>query len=294
MIELHRLFGLTLTDYFTDSAYRVELEKDLSLKKQLLDVVIIEQKMSGHIPELPDGLENLGRYNLLTYKSLHQTLDSWVLDELVGHYVNYRKQNSAFPEKLLPVEDFRLYAVSTRQPEKLATEVPLSSLKEGVYETLWGIHRIRIVVLSQVPKVERNAIWQMFSGIAEKVQYGAAHYHWRQSNHSTVINDLYQYYQVEGIAMPYTWDDYYKDFTKRHLDRLTTEERLKGLPVEERLKGLPVEERLKGLPVEERLKGLPVEERLKGLPPKALLQRLSAEEIEAYLKKLRKRKRKRN
>ena len=267
MMELHRLFGLTLTNYFTDSAYRVELEKDLSLKKQLLDVVIIEQQTSGQVPELPDGLENLARYNLLTYKSLHQTLDSWVLDELVGHYVNYRKQNSPSLEKLLPVEDFRLYAVSTRQPEKLATEISLVLLKKGVYETLWGTHRIRVVVLSQVPEIERNAIWQMFSGIAEKVQYDAAHYHWRQSNHSTVINDLYQYYQVEGIAMPYTWDDYYKDFTKRHLDRLTTEERLKGLPVEERLKGLP---------------------------PKALLQRLSAEEIEAYLKKLRKRKRKRN
>jgi hypothetical protein len=44
MIPWHRLFGLTLTDFFLDSAYEVELEKDLSLKQQLLDVVIIEKK----------------------------------------------------------------------------------------------------------------------------------------------------------------------------------------------------------------------------------------------------------
>jgi hypothetical protein len=75
--------------------------------------------------------------------------------------------------------------------------------------------------------------------------------------------------------MPYTFEDYYRDFTRRHLDWLTAEERLKGLPVEERLKGLPVEELRKRLPVEERLKGL------------------SAKEIEAYLKKLSKKKRKR-
>ena len=37
--------------------------------------------------------------------------------------------------------------------------------------------------------------------------------------------------------MPYTWDDFYRDFTKDHLDKLTIEERLKGLPVEARHTG---------------------------------------------------------
>jgi hypothetical protein len=43
MIHWHRLLGLTLTDFFTGAAYRVELEKDLSLKQQLLDVVSMEE-----------------------------------------------------------------------------------------------------------------------------------------------------------------------------------------------------------------------------------------------------------
>ncbi|MFP4310055.1 MAG: hypothetical protein ACLFQQ_22815 [Desulfococcaceae bacterium] len=50
MIPWHRLFGLTLTDFFLNSAYEVELEKDLSLKQQLLDVVIIEKK-GGKTPD---------------------------------------------------------------------------------------------------------------------------------------------------------------------------------------------------------------------------------------------------
>ena len=119
MIDWHRLFGLILMDLFTDSQYEVELEKDLSMQRQLLDVVIIEQGEGEFQGELPDGLEDLGRHNLLTYKSLRQPFDSWAIDELVGHYVNYRKQISPSADNLLPVEDFRLYGVCTREPQKL-------------------------------------------------------------------------------------------------------------------------------------------------------------------------------
>lgn len=27
----------------------------------------------------------------MTYKSLHESLDAWAIEELIGHYVNYRK-----------------------------------------------------------------------------------------------------------------------------------------------------------------------------------------------------------
>ena len=40
-MDWHRHFGLLLTDFFTGSPFVVELEKDLSIKKQLLDVVIL-------------------------------------------------------------------------------------------------------------------------------------------------------------------------------------------------------------------------------------------------------------
>jgi len=289
-MDWHRSFGLALTDYFTDSAYRVELEKDLSLKQQFVDVVIIEQETNRALQESPDGLENLGRHNLLTYKSIREPLTGWALDELLGHFVNYRKQISPSWEKLLPIEDFRLYAVTTRWPEKLATETEFTSLKEGISETKWGSQRIRIIVLSQVPQAERNAIWQLFSAEAEKVQYGADHYLWRQENYNKLIYQLYRYYHVEGVAMPYTWEDFEREFDQELLERVPAEERIKGLPPEVRLKGLPPEVRLKGLPAEARLKGLPAEARLKGLPAEARLKGLPAKEIEAYLKKLRQQK----
>ena len=82
----HRLFGLTLTDVFSDTPWRVELEKDLAMQRQLLDVVIIEQTaLDGVTVELPDGLDNLRAHNLLTYKSKQEPLDGWALDERIGH-----------------------------------------------------------------------------------------------------------------------------------------------------------------------------------------------------------------
>ncbi len=38
-----RLFGLLLMDFFRNSPFQVELEKDLSLQKQLLDVVVLRR-----------------------------------------------------------------------------------------------------------------------------------------------------------------------------------------------------------------------------------------------------------
>ncbi|MCB1920192.1 MAG: hypothetical protein KDJ28_09475 [Candidatus Competibacteraceae bacterium] len=44
---------------------------------------IIEQCASGGAGELPDGLENLRRHNLLTYKSQREAMDGWAFDELL-------------------------------------------------------------------------------------------------------------------------------------------------------------------------------------------------------------------
>jgi hypothetical protein len=133
--DWHRLFGLTLTDVFQGTPWRVELEKDLAMQRQLLDVVIIEQTApDGAMPDLPDGLDNLRAHNLLTYKSKQETLDGWALDELIGHYVNYRKLISPKPG-LLPESDFQLYAVATRYPQGLVREATLQpTAQPGVYD----------------------------------------------------------------------------------------------------------------------------------------------------------------
>jgi hypothetical protein len=105
---------------------------------------------------LPDGLDNLATHNLITFKSHQETLDDWALKELTGHYVNYRKQVSL--DKLLPEEEFRLYAVCSRFPSQLAKGAGWTRLQAGVYECRRGSDAIRVVVLRRLPQTEHNAV----------------------------------------------------------------------------------------------------------------------------------------
>lgn len=102
-VSWHRLFGLLLSDYLTDSPFVVELEKDLSQKKQLLDVVVVRCRSGVMDRPMPDGMKDLTDHNLITFKSFRETLDDWALKELTGHYVNYRKhladQNGTMPDE---------------------------------------------------------------------------------------------------------------------------------------------------------------------------------------------------
>jgi len=293
MIEWHRLFGLALIDFFHGSGYQVELEKDLSIQKQLLDVVIIEKKSREPLEEVPDGLENLAAHNLLTYKSHKDTLDEWTLDELIGHWVNYRKQKSPSSNELLPKEIFRLYAVSARYPRKLLDKVPFENILDGVYDLKWGSRQVRVIVLSRISKNTRNAIWQLFSAKPENFHYGASNYKWKMEELSATINKLYHQYKMEGMNMPYTVEDFQRDYVLEHLHELSAEEILAKFPTDELLKKVSSDERLKGLKPDERLKGLKPDEVLAKFSIEDLLPSLrkqlsdlDPEEAEKAIKKL--------
>ena len=259
-INWHRLFGLLLMDYLSDRGFSVELEKDLLLKRQFLDVVIIKQEdKEANLLGICDGFDNLAGHNLLSYKSKKEALNFWAIEKLIGHYVNYRK---VIGRRKVKGEDIRLYAVSTRYPVRLLSGVSTKKVVGGVYEIQILSRMIRIIVLSRLPLAQRNAVLAFFSFDPESVRFALANYKWHMDDGSTVINQLLEKYSLEGIAMPYTMEQFQKDYIKSHIGVLNPEEVLSKFKAEERLKGLKAEERLKGL---------------------------KAEEIEFYLKKLKKR-----
>jgi hypothetical protein len=136
--DWHRLFGLLLMDFFTDSPFTVDIERDLSQQQQFLDVLILRRGPGRFEGNLPDGLEDLAAHNLITFKSHHETLNDWAMKELVGHYVAYRKLVSPAPSQLLSEGQFRLYAVCARFPNNLAQQVPWQERQPGVYYCQWG------------------------------------------------------------------------------------------------------------------------------------------------------------
>jgi hypothetical protein len=275
--QWHRLFGIGLTDLFADGGWRVELEKELALTSQLLDVVIIERQQTA-IPtrsiQLPDGLQGLRAHNLLTYKSRHEALDAWALDELIGHYVNYRKLNATpavategdaadASGSRLPPRD-RFSALRCRHTSSQRAMPPgrlLPDGLDGVFDLRWGLHDIRLIVLGNIAKHRRNAPWELFSADIERVRHGARHYQGYRPEAERLLYELYLRYKLEIPDMPYTMADFMRESLEHIMDDMTDDQRqafLERMSPEERLRGLPPEERLRGLSAEElrRLKEL--------------------------------------
>jgi hypothetical protein len=155
--DWHRLFGLLLADFFTGTPFDVEVERDLSRQQQLLDVVIVRKRPGRFMGRLPDGLEGLRAHNLITFKSHRESLDDWAMKEFMGHYVAYRKMVSESPSQLLPEDEFRLYAVAARHPDKLAGRVAWHVVQPGVYDCQWGTDTVRVVVAGELPREAHNA-----------------------------------------------------------------------------------------------------------------------------------------
>ena len=228
-----------------------------SLKKKFLDVVIIEKIEGKSVAQLPDGLERLSTHNLLTYKSLREPLDQWALEELIGHYVNYRKQISPSLDNLLPTTEFQLYAISTRYPKKLSQQLNFETTPaKGVYRVQFALHSIQLIVLNQIAQTPQNAIWHLFGGQAQQFNYGQQYYHWHLSEEKKALNQLYELYKIEGANMPYTWEDFDRDFTEEHLHLLKPDVVLKHFSADEILQRFSPDEILQRFSPDDRLKGL--------------------------------------
>jgi hypothetical protein len=268
----HRLFGLMLADQLDPSTYHVELEKDMSVQQQRLDVVVVRRDPGSAVPgnvetgdHLPDGFDFV-EHNLITFKSFREPLDDWSLKELTSHYVAYRKMISE--DRLLPEAQFGLYAVCARTPQKLQRQFDVQTLAPGVLEARRGTDRIRIIVANEIPMAEQNSPLLLFSSQFERVEYGQKTLRLKSDTTSRIVNVLFGNYQVEGMTVPYTLEQF----------RIDSAERL--------LKGMKPEEIVKAIKPEDYLKALKPEERLQGMKPEDIAKALSPEDIQKLLNSL--------
>lgn len=229
--DWHRLFGIVLTSLFEGSDWEVLRELDLSIKQQRLDIVVVRRRRGDVTPELPDGFGPLCDHNLLTYKSLHEPLDGWAMKELVGHSVNYRKQVSPSLDDLLPEESFRLFAIATRFPEKLAAKVKLREQSEGVYDVDWGTDTIRVLVLNQVPAADRNTILNLFSAEPKRIISGANQFSRDPHELSSVLKELLKKYRGDP-NMPETLAELIRDSQNRVIAELSVSEIVEQMPLD--------------------------------------------------------------
>jgi hypothetical protein len=175
----------------------------------------------------------------------------WTLKELAAHGVNYRKYVSPDLDHLLPGDQFRLLAASMHFPRQLASRVTLQPQGPGAYDVVWGVDTIRILVLREMPEAEQNVVWNLFSGDQKRIATAFQRLKPRLQSYSSLVNELLEYYGLEGIAMPYTMEEFEREVAEKVLKKLTPQQRLKGLSPEDRLEGLSPEELLSHLTVAE-------------------------------------------
>ncbi len=255
LLQWHRWFGLGLTDLLVGRPYTVDMERDLSVKKQLLDVVIVCRDTDIPEPDdLPDGLDGLREHNLITFKSFHEALDAEALVELVGHLSSYRKLVGGRDRGQLPMDRCRLYAVCVRSPQELLAEPRLARAGAGVYDLpMMARLSVRLVVIHELPETPKNALLHMFAFQERRARYGAEHYRPRSIHTSSFMDQLARRYSQEGWNMPFTVEEFNRQLFDEFLREMPEEKKLEiaaGLPPEKRLAGLSLDDLLKALPPE--------------------------------------------
>ena len=258
-VPWHHLFGLLMTKAFENFPFEIHLEKDLSIQQQFLDILIITNDDPANIDRhaLPDGLDNLSYHNLISYKSHQEAFDSWSANELIGHYVSYRKSVSKHSKDDCPEEHFSLYGICTRVPNKLAKSVPLQELQKGVYQIDLHTIDMRILVLSQMPQQQQNALWHVFSAKDAQVAYGLTQFPRYNPEWRSLLHRLYNIYKLEGFPMAYTMKDVMRDNALDSLHLLSPQEVVETFGVDNILKGLPPEKLLEVFSSETLVQHLP-------------------------------------
>ena len=283
MNDWHRIFGVSLADAVTGLPFRVIQELELAQIKQRLDVAIIRADRTlptAHWPDMPDGLTDLADHNIVTYKSIRESLSRAAMYELISSSVLYAKQEWKDRDWQAAFQDdgrMRLMAVATLRPNWLnSVDGPdLESTLPGIYEVHGFQLSIRVIVPREVQRIARNAFWHLLSGHEPSVAFGLEHYQMHDATLYNILNDLKRVYSLEGIEVPYTVDDYKREVARELLKSMSPKERLEGISPRERLEGISPSERLEGIPPRDRLEGMTLQERLEGM---------SVEEIERFLK----------
>ena len=150
-----------------------------------------------------------------------------------------------------------MYAVTARFPQHLSGQVPWQRIQAGVYDCRWGSDTIRVLVAGELPREAHNAPLHLFSASPELVAFGSGAYHRHSENTSALLGQLFERIRGEGLAMPYTMEDFQRQYAKEHFARLTPQEQREALELlspeqrRELFRSLLPEERLAGLPEEQ-------------------------------------------
>lgn len=214
-VKWHRLGGMVLTPLFNLLGYATELEVDLSLKQQLLDILVVErdkiQPEKLHLPKIYwEAFDDFNEHNLISFKSFHESFNGFALMEFFGHVVNYNKS------KEVPLDKINLYAISHHYPRDLfnpfeGTEFLKVIKKDEIFElSLSTTKSVRFIIL----RTTNNPLLALFSNNPPKIAEG----YQRLTQETDFLEGISIYfskiaeYYGEEVKNMYTKEDFWRDY----------------------------------------------------------------------------------
>jgi hypothetical protein len=98
------------------------------------------------------------------------------------------------------------------------------------------------LVLREIPEAEQNIVWNLFSGDSARIATAFQRLQPQLPSWSSILNNLLEYYGLEGMPMPYTMADFEREVEQKVLNKASPEKLLAHLTIEQRLAGLSPDE----------------------------------------------------
>ncbi|KPA17909.1 hypothetical protein MHK_001873 [Candidatus Magnetomorum sp. HK-1] len=219
--QWHRLLAMVLDPMFKKLGYDTNPEVDLSRKKQLIDLIVVEKAdIKADFTKLPKEFwaefDDINAHNLITFKTYSESFNPAALEELWGHHCNYLKI------KNLERDQVNLYAITHHSPELILK--PFKGTKfikiikpDEVFDLhLGNVKKVRIIVTHDT----NNPILALFSGKQQKVFEAYE----KLNNETDLLNEISDYfenikaYYGEELIDMYTKEDFFRDYppSKEH------------------------------------------------------------------------------
>jgi len=209
----HRLIGLILRPLFTAFGFETEIEVDLSIKEQLVDIIVVRKnktpKHSGLPKEYWEIFNNFNEHNLISFKSYSESFNVKSILEVTHYLISYCKVYRVNPDKV------NLYAIIHHYPKKLLRAYEgtpfLTVIKKNeiIDLDLESIFSIRFIITQET----EHPILALFSGKKRKVfeSYSKLENTWLLDNISKYFDKILSYYGEEFKNM-YTEKDFFRDY----------------------------------------------------------------------------------
>ncbi len=211
--DWHRLWGLMVSPLFERLGCDVTVEMDLSFKVQRLDMTVITKNkplcFNDINPDYYQGFENLNDHNLISFKSFNEVFNRTAIEELYGHFTNYKKI-----KEIKKSAKVNLYAVTHHFPRDLfkpfqRTDLLKCIIEDRVYD-LNVFTPVRFIITNSFD----HPILGLFSNNRDQINKSLNRLKkdgWLLKHVSSYLKKMFEYYSLEGINMAYTREMFLKD-----------------------------------------------------------------------------------